>query len=252
MAAPPPLLGRDSRVPTGWNIVANARIVNSARVSCGSIKWDNLGSKALPSFWEWAGLRGDDVPRIVDHDERRAEFMAHGALKPYFRSKEHLMVATFEYVMEQIAKRLETDAEGLSGFDAVRAFSLQILPHNQQLVDEARVVIGFWALAAHDATMAEVNDTHMGRWRSQLSVWVKEQEAATGLREGITVDILVDGLMTFLLGSQVSVTVDTVAVRPEMMAAHLEALLNTYLPDDVWWEAGRRGLKDAARMRDVG
>jgi AcrR family transcriptional regulator len=218
------------------------------------------------------------VPRIVDHDERRAEFMAHawtiiaraglggvtlrsvaaasgmanGALKPYFRSKEHLMVATFEYVMGQVAQRLEADAEGLSGFDAVRAFSLQILPHNQQLVDEARVIIGFWALAAHDPAMAEVNDTYMGQWRALLSGWVREQEAETGFREGITVDILVDGLMTFLLGSQVTVTVDTVAVRPDMMAAHLEALLNTYLPDDVWWEAGRRGLKEAARMRDAG
>lgn len=174
---------------------------------------------------------------------------ANGALKPYFPSKDDLMLGTFEFVCARVAERVDATAATLRGFDAVRAFSREILPINQNLVDEARVIIGFWALAAHDEDMKRVNDAAMGVWRQWLSTWVQQQRADTGFREGITVDILVDGLMTFLLGTQVSVTVDRVAVSRDKMSAHLDTLLNTYLPDDVWWASGRAAVLEAAELR---
>lgn len=174
---------------------------------------------------------------------------ANGALKPYFSSKDDLMLGTFEFVCERVAERVQAHAAKLRGFDAVRAFSREILPINQNLVDEARVIISFWALAAHDEGMKRVNDAAMSVWRRWLSTWVEQQRADTGFREGITVDVLVDGLMTFLLGTQVSVTVDSVAVRQNMMSAHPDTLLNTYLPDDVWWELGRAAVIEAAGLR---
>lgn len=175
----------------------------------------------------------------------------NGALKPYFPSKDDLMLATFEFVCARVAERVEATTAALRGFDAVRAFSREILPINQNLVDEARVIIGFWALAAHDDGMRRVNDAAMGVWRYWLSTWVGQQREDSGFREGITVDILVDGLMTFLLGAQVSVTVDRVAVSRDKMSAHLDTLLNAYLPDDVWWEPGRAAVIEAAELRSV-
>ena len=197
----------------------------------------------------WDIIVGDGLGGVTLRKVAAAAGMANGALKPYFESKEHLMLATFQYVCRKVTERAAAGTSGLTGFDAVRAFSLEILPTNKQLVEEARVIIGFWALAAHDPDMAKVNDQLMGQWRSALSGWVSEQEAQTGFREGITVDILVDGLMTFLLGTQVSVTVNTVAVRQDRMSDHLDALMNTYLPDDAVWERGRVATQAAAQPR---
>lgn len=155
---------------------------------------------------------------------------ANGALKPYFASKDELMLGTFEYVCARVSERVADGAARLRGFAAVKAFGREILPLNAALVDEARVIIGFWALAAHDEEMKRVNDAAMGQWREWLEHWVAQQVEDTGLRAGVSAEVLVDGLMTYLLGSQVSVTIQAVAVRQDAMAAHLDQLLSAYLP----------------------
>ena len=191
------------------------------------------------------------MPKIVDHERRRAEIVqttwrviarrgldgatlrevaaeagyANGAIKPYFPAKSDLMEATFRHVFSRTNSRGETATAGLNGFEALRAFCLEVLPLDANRLDEARVVIAFWQQALHDPAQAEVNDAAMLQWRSSIRGWLS---AARGGDDGgrVPVEIAAETLLTFLLGAQVAAVFDPGFNSPDQLVAQLDGQLD--------------------------
>jgi AcrR family transcriptional regulator len=116
------------------------------------------------------------VPKIVDHGERRIEIVkaawriiasdgfdratmreiaaeagyTHGAVKPYFASKDELLTFAFTFVFTQTNARMTAATARLTGLKALRAFCLEILPTDEVKLTEARIVIPFWHRALND------------------------------------------------------------------------------------------------------
>lgn len=191
------------------------------------------------------------VPKIVDHERRRVELVeatwriiarlgleratmreiaeeagfANGALKPYFPTKDELVQATFEYVFARTNERVRTAADGLAGLDALRAFCCEVLPLDATRVDEARIVLPFWHVAIHDRAKADLNDGSMAVWRRWMTGWLEEASRAGELRAGLAGEAVVEMLLTFLLGAQVTATLDPGNAGPEQLRRQLDVQL---------------------------
>ena len=113
------------------------------------------------------------MPKIVDHDQRRLELVdatwriiarlgiesatmreialeagfANGALKPYFPTKDDLLTFAFGHVFNRTNERIAEVTAGQAGLAALRAFCVEVLPLDEERINEARIVIPFWQKA---------------------------------------------------------------------------------------------------------
>lgn len=191
------------------------------------------------------------MPKVVDHETRREELVrtvwrimarrgpaavtmrqisaeagyANGALKTYFAGKADLLEATYTHVFERTNERVERAAAGLSELDALVAFCREVMPLDEERLDEARVVMAFWQEAAHDPARAAHNNRYMHQWRDSVAGWVAEARAAGGVAGHVDLASWVDALLTFLLGTQITAALDPANVTP----AHLERQLAAQL-----------------------
>lgn len=187
------------------------------------------------------------MPKIVDHDARRLELVevtwrviahrgfdgvtlrdvaaeagfANGALKPYFPTRASLMRATFTHVFGRTNARVRASTEGLVGLEALAAFATEVLPLDEDRLDEARVVIPFWQSAIHESDFAALNDEAMAQWRGWIKGWIAQASASGVLRAEVVPDSAAESLLTFLLGSQVVAVLDARFNDPVQLRAQL-------------------------------
>ncbi|MCC3264770.1 TetR/AcrR family transcriptional regulator [Arthrobacter gengyunqii] len=191
------------------------------------------------------------MPKIVDHDRRRAEIVqttwrviarrgldgatlrevaaeagyANGALKPYFPAKADLLEATFRHVFARTNARISAATDGLDGFDALRAFCLEVLPLDPNRLDEARVVITFWQQALRDPAQAEVNDAAMAQWRTNIRTWLDAARRSGQTTAPVSVETAAETLLSFLLGTQVAAVFDPAFNSTDQLMDQLDSQL---------------------------
>jgi AcrR family transcriptional regulator len=169
------------------------------------------------------------VPKIVDHDERRLELVdatwriiarqglegatmreiameagfANGALKPYFPTKDTLLEFAFGHVFNRTNQRIAEVTGGKSGLEALRAFCLEVLPLDDERVNEARIVIPFWQKAVNDAQKAQIHQQSMAAWLDTIRQFLAEAREAGDVRAAVDDSILAGQLLNMLLGAQI-------------------------------------------------
>ena len=169
------------------------------------------------------------MPKIVDHDERRLELVdatwriiarqglegatmreiameagfANGALKPYFPTKDTLLEFAFGHVFNRTNQRIAEVTEGKNGMEALRAFCLEVLPLDEERVNEARIVIPFWQKAVNDAQKAQIHQQSMAAWLDTIRQFLAEAREAGDVRAAVDDSILAGQLLNMLLGAQI-------------------------------------------------
>ncbi|WP_411731977.1 TetR/AcrR family transcriptional regulator [Paeniglutamicibacter sp.] len=188
------------------------------------------------------------MPKIVDHDARRLELVevtwrviarrgfdgvtlrdiaaeagfANGALKPYFPTRASLMRATFTHVFGRTNARVRASTRELAGLQALRAFAMEVLPVDEERLDEARVVIPFWQIAIHEPEFAALNDEAMLQWRNWIRGWIAQARHEGSLRGDVVDEVAAEALLTFMLGSQVVAVLDAGFNDPAQLRAQLD------------------------------
>ncbi|GAB5078840.1 TetR/AcrR family transcriptional regulator [Arthrobacter sp. AD-310] len=169
------------------------------------------------------------MPKIVDHDERRLELVdatwriiarqglegatmreialeagfANGALKPYFPTKDTLLEFAFGHVFNRTNSRIAGVTEGKSGIQALRAFCLEVLPLDEERINEARIVIPFWQKAVNDPQKAEIHRQSMDEWVTTIRRFLAEARDNGDIRAAVDDSILAGQLLNMLLGAQI-------------------------------------------------
>jgi AcrR family transcriptional regulator len=169
------------------------------------------------------------VPKIVDHDERRLELVdatwriiarnglegatmreiameagfANGALKPYFPTKDTLLEFAFSHVFNRTNQRINEVTQGQAGVAALRAFSLEVLPLDEERINEARIVIPFWQKAVNDPQKAVIHQQSMDEWLTAIRRYLKEARDAGDVSTAVGDDVLAGQLLNMLLGAQI-------------------------------------------------
>jgi AcrR family transcriptional regulator len=105
---------------------------------------------------------------------------ANGALAYYFANKEALLLAVYEYVLDQTMQRVAARTRGLVGLSALRAFCAEIVPNDALKIAEARVVVPFWSSALTDRALAALYARDMGTFRRCIRTYLRQ---AVRLRE---------------------------------------------------------------------
>jgi AcrR family transcriptional regulator len=191
------------------------------------------------------------VPKIVDHDQRRLELVdatwriiarhgiegatmreialeagfANGALKPYFPTKDDLITFAFGHVFNRTNQRIAGTSAGKAGLEALRGFCREVLPLDEDRINEARIVIPFWQKALTDSAKAELHETSMNQWRSAMRGHLREARNRGEVTSAIGDEDIVNQLMSMLLGAQI-----VAAMSPgEHLPAQLDAALDAYL-----------------------
>lgn len=133
------------------------------------------------------------MPKIVDHDQRRAEIVrviirviaehglngttvrtisrtggfSSGVLSHYFSDKDEMIKFAFEGVSDLIFDRIDQRMQGAKGPERVRIILEEHLPiFNHD--DETAVALAFWEVAMHDPALRVQFKKNYGRWRDRL------------------------------------------------------------------------------------
>ncbi|MDR2254790.1 MAG: TetR/AcrR family transcriptional regulator [Arthrobacter sp.] len=201
------------------------------------------------------------MPKIVDHDARRRELVeiasqviakngvegatlrelaaeagfSNGAIKPYFPTKDSLFSATFTHVFGRTNERIERRVRGLRGWDAVLAFAQEVLPLDAAAMDEARVVVAYWALAAQSPDTAQLMVQQQAQWRQWLTDWVAQAMADGEVRQGVSVSSAAEALLTFFEGAQIVGVVDPVGGSARALRGQLDQLIDGWMA----WDSAR-------------
>ncbi|TLS44288.1 TetR family transcriptional regulator [Streptomyces montanus] len=191
------------------------------------------------------------MPKIVDHDARRREIVAavwaliarrglgavtmrdlaaeagyaNGALAPYFRSKDEILQAAFQYAVESTNVRAEKAIGDATGLVALRRLCLEIMPLDERRLLEARVVVAFWDRALHDPRMAAVHASAMDQWRQRMNQCLAQARAAGEIADDPRDEQSADTLLAALTGFQVNALLVPHATTPARQQAALDGLL---------------------------
>jgi AcrR family transcriptional regulator len=192
------------------------------------------------------------MPKVVDHDRRRVELIeatwrtiardgweaatmaaiaaeanfSNGALKPYFATKNDLLVAAFDHIYVQTGRRMAAATAGKCGVAALRAYCREILPLDAITLDEARIVIPFWQHALTNPTLAERHARAMDDWRRQLRVHLREARSTGEIQTDVRDEEIVGHLLTALLGAQITATLLPAQETAQTLAAQLDGFLD--------------------------
>lgn len=171
------------------------------------------------------------MPKVVDHDERRAQIVmatwdalasvglegatmrviaeragcTTGRLTHYFDSREAILTAALRAVHERAGVRMIRAAEGASGASSLRAVLLEALPLDDDRRREWQVWLAFWAQAAVDGNLRAENEQRYREWRDVLDRLLRQ--AVPGLRAGERA-IRVDDLVALVDGLGLQATLD--------------------------------------------
>jgi AcrR family transcriptional regulator len=191
------------------------------------------------------------VPKIVDHDERRLELVdatwriiarhglesatmreiameagfANGALKPYFPTKDTLLEFAFGHVFNRTNQRIAHVTAGKAGLDALRAFCLEVLPLDEERINEARVVIPFWQKAVSDPRKADIHRESMAEWLAAIRRYLAEARNSGDVNAGVDDSVLAGQLLNMLLGAQIEAALAPEGRTDFGHAAQLEGYL---------------------------
>lgn len=191
------------------------------------------------------------MPRLVDHSVRRAEIiaatwrliadrgieattmreiaremgLANGALTHYYRDKNALILAAFQYVFDATNDRIAARLRDATGMAALRVFCQEVMPGDQITLQEARVVIPFWQRALTDTHMEAVFVDAMTQWRRRIEDFLAQARADGALRTAVPDHVAAEQLLAMLVGLQILAT-----LTPDTTTAALqETLIDTFL-----------------------
>jgi TetR/AcrR family transcriptional regulator, transcriptional repressor of bet genes len=168
------------------------------------------------------------MPKVVDHDARRAELAeavwrlasreglealtvrrvageagwSTGALVHYFRDKEELVLFTFQTVADRAGRRIARAAERITDpFELTRATLAEMLPLDAERQGEVRVWFAFLGLALTRPTLARAQRDAYQTCRGFLADTLAAAQAEGRIeaevdcgREAVALVALVDGL----------------------------------------------------------
>jgi AcrR family transcriptional regulator len=196
------------------------------------------------------------MPKVVDHEERRAELAAAvwrlvssegldaltvrrvaaeagwstGALVHYFPDKEALVLFAFRTVADRVGRRVDRAAEDSSDpVEVARTLLREGLPLDADRRTEMRVWFAFLGLALTRPALAKAQRVAYRAWRSRLAQLLREAQregridpAVDAEREAAELVALVDGLA-------VQATFEPRVFTSERLLALLDARLDRLL-----------------------
>jgi AcrR family transcriptional regulator len=195
------------------------------------------------------------MPKIVDHEERRAELCAAvwrlasregleavtvrgvaeeagwstGAVVHYFADKEDLLLSAFQTVADRVSRRLETlEARTTEPLELARAWLVEGLPLDGDRRAEVRVWFALLGLALTRPALARAQRLTYRAWRGRVAELLRDAQHARAVRADVDCPAAATALVALVDGLAIQATFEPRAVSGaravELVDAHLDAL----------------------------
>jgi len=195
------------------------------------------------------------MPKIVDHEERRAELCAAvwrlasregleavtvrgvaeeagwstGAVVHYFADKEDLLLSAFQTVADRVSRRLaKLEARTTEPLELARAWLVEGLPLDGDRRAEVRVWFALLGLALTRPALARAQRLTYRAWRGRVAELLHEAQDARAVRADVDCAAAATALVALVDGLAIQATFEPRAVSGaravELVDAHLDAL----------------------------
>ena len=195
------------------------------------------------------------MPKVVDHEERRAELGAAvwrlaardgleaitvrrvaeeagwstGAVVHYFADKEELLLFAFRTVADRVGRRLAAATERTSGpLELARAQLVEGLPLDREREAEVRVWFAFLGLALTRPTLARAQRLTYRAWRERVADLLLEAQRRGEIRADVDCTAAAAALVAVVDGLAIQATFEPRALsarrQAELVDGHLDAL----------------------------
>lgn len=191
------------------------------------------------------------MPKIVDHDERRAHIItaitkiiardgfdsvtmrgianeagyAHGAIARYFPNKQSLLTAAFLHVFNESHERALACAESSRGLESLRRVIKELLPYQDATNNDARVVLAFWDRAAQDPELEALHHQNLLERRALYRSLLEQAEEDDELSNALDIEEAVNRVTVHAAGWQMVGLFVPESATKESLDASVEALI---------------------------
>ena len=195
------------------------------------------------------------MPKVVDHEERRAELGAAvwrlaaregleavtvrgvadeaswstGAVVHYFADKEELLLFAFRTVADRVGRRLAAATERTSApLELARAQLVEGLPLDREREAEVRVWFAFLGLALTRPALARAQRLTYRAWRERVADLLLEAQRRGEIRADVDCAAAAAALVAVVDGLAIQATFEPRALsarrQAELVDGHLDAL----------------------------
>lgn len=166
------------------------------------------------------------MPKIVDHEQRRAEVLeatwrviarlgiagattreiareagcSTGVLAHYFSNKDEIVRLALDYAHLQVRSRITALRDRLTGVAVLRAVLAESLPLDSQRHTEMTLEIAFWARAVAQTSLRSSQHADFDRWHHLIRDLIAEAIAAGELAADLDPDETAAALVCFTDG----------------------------------------------------
>ncbi len=190
------------------------------------------------------------MPKVVDHDQRRREIVevakkliveggfeaatmrsivtaagfANGALKHYFASKDDIISATFESVLQETARRMSELDPDSGPMESLRRFVEAAMPLDPHGITSARVLLVLWEHSVANPDLARQYRDLLTNWRAELTGRIAAVRAGES-PDAPGVGVLADEIISVTIGANVASLMHPVGDLIDRYRAYIEALM---------------------------
>ncbi|MFK0113230.1 TetR/AcrR family transcriptional regulator [Streptomyces sp. NPDC091217] len=179
----------------------------------------------IESVWKIVGRRG--LAAVTMRELAAEAGFANGGLAPYFRDKDEILLAAFQYACDATERRLEPAADA-GGLAALRGVCHELMPLDDTRLLEARVVIAFWDRAVHDPRLSSAYESTTHRWRTLMHDCVSRARSAGEITTPAPDERIVETLFAMVLGFQVGAVLTPGTTTGQRQLEVLEGLFASY------------------------
>lgn len=181
----------------------------------------------VKSVWALIGRRG--LAAVTMRELAAEAGFANGGLAPYFRDKDGILLAAFQYACDATEARLEPAIAESRGLAALRGLCHELMPLDDTRLLEAKVVIAFCDRAVYDSRMSAAYETTMDRWRTLMHNCLAQARALGEVTTEASDVHIVETLFAVVLGFQVNAVLTPQATTATRQLEVLESLLASYV-----------------------
>ena len=192
------------------------------------VDWEERRDEILAATWRV--IARDGIAKATIRAIAREAHCSAGILAHYFDDKADILGSALMLSHRRVAARMEAEAAGRTGLDALRVVMLEALPLDDERDLEAQIEISFWGRALGNPDLRTVQNAEFDRFVRRLRAHLAEARELGELRDGLDIDLAAHQLLVLIDGlsaQRVLYAGRVTAVRQRRM---LDALLDSFRP----------------------
>jgi AcrR family transcriptional regulator len=190
------------------------------------VDWDAKRDEILSATWRV--IARDGIAKATIRAIAREADCSRGILAHYFDDKADILGSALVMSHRRVAARMDAQAAGLSGLDALRAVMLEALPLDERRDLEAQIEISFWGRALGTAALRELQHSEFDHLWARLHGHLREAGDLGQLRDSADLDFATHQLVVLIDGLSAERVLYPGRVPPDRQVNMLDRLLDSF------------------------